>query len=401
MEQDLYAVLGVGPDVDDDGLRRAWRQVARRTHPDVGGDRAEFEQAREAYEILTAPDRRRAYDRSRAAAAGQAGPSSGANDPLHSMVTLLMSLNRMERAVADLRQELDSASIETLVNDSARLADAETRLAALYAEFARQCEMLGVPMFDPRQAASGHGEHHAAATARTPSESALNGRVGTQTPRDVTAAWVFPDGSMLAYTSRNVHGVAVPDVAQAAKYNVGPRRILDAVRPDDPWLVVPPPMMTDADPRRFFVGPRWLRRRPVTAAALGTLSGFLTSAAVTHADAGSFAGRVGLANVAVAVVVFTIMWLSWPGRLVLVAVTRPTKRPLQAALLGAVSAAPVLVVAGWWSVPLVLAGTCIGVFATAAFDRIATIARKIRRDAQIVVRHTRRRWKNAIRSRRT
>src|SRR4051812_33395497 len=61
---DYYVVLGIAEDADDETIRRAFRALARRYHPDVGAGSSpvEFHRAREAYETLADPDRRRRYD---------------------------------------------------------------------------------------------------------------------------------------------------------------------------------------------------------------------------------------------------------------------------------------------------------------------------------------------------
>jgi curved DNA-binding protein CbpA len=64
-DADLYAVLGVGADVDDAGLRRAWRALSLRWHPDRKGDTARFQAIAAAYEVLSDPAARAAYDRRR------------------------------------------------------------------------------------------------------------------------------------------------------------------------------------------------------------------------------------------------------------------------------------------------------------------------------------------------
>jgi curved DNA-binding protein CbpA len=60
-----YAVLGIAEDADEDTIRSAFRALARRYHPDVGAGSSpvEFQRAREAYETLADPERRRWYDR--------------------------------------------------------------------------------------------------------------------------------------------------------------------------------------------------------------------------------------------------------------------------------------------------------------------------------------------------
>jgi curved DNA-binding protein CbpA len=59
-----YVVLGIAEDADEETIRSAFRALARRYHPDVGAGSspARFQRAREAYETLVDPERRRQYD---------------------------------------------------------------------------------------------------------------------------------------------------------------------------------------------------------------------------------------------------------------------------------------------------------------------------------------------------
>ena len=63
---DLYIVLGVDRDATVADIKRAYRRLARRFHPDINpGDReaaARFREIVDAYETLTDPERRRRYD---------------------------------------------------------------------------------------------------------------------------------------------------------------------------------------------------------------------------------------------------------------------------------------------------------------------------------------------------
>jgi hypothetical protein len=82
---DYYALLGVHAAADDEELRRAWRQLALRWHPDRAGQRATamFQQISTAYAVLSDPITRAAYDRRRRAAdpTGASEPRSAAVSP--------------------------------------------------------------------------------------------------------------------------------------------------------------------------------------------------------------------------------------------------------------------------------------------------------------------------------
>ncbi len=79
--RDYYEILDLDKDASQDDIKRAYRQLAKKYHPDLNPDDNEaeknFKEATEAYEILGDPDKRSKYDRF-----GHAGvdPQSGSGD---------------------------------------------------------------------------------------------------------------------------------------------------------------------------------------------------------------------------------------------------------------------------------------------------------------------------------
>src|SRR5260221_8134125 len=75
-KRDYYEVLGVSRSSGDDEIKKAFRRLAKQYHPDANneqGAEARFIEINEAYEVLSDPQKRVAYDRY-----GHAGVANGA-----------------------------------------------------------------------------------------------------------------------------------------------------------------------------------------------------------------------------------------------------------------------------------------------------------------------------------
>jgi molecular chaperone DnaJ len=65
MSRDYYEVLGVSRDASQEEIKRAYRQLARKYHPDVSSEQdaeESFKEVNSAYEVLSDPDKRRMYN---------------------------------------------------------------------------------------------------------------------------------------------------------------------------------------------------------------------------------------------------------------------------------------------------------------------------------------------------
>src|SRR5438093_2159518 len=97
-KRDYYEVLGILKSASEADVKKAYRRLARKLHPDVNpGDKTsqkKFQEVQEAYDVLKDAEKRRAYDRFGHAAAspgfdpeaaggfgGGAGPFGGGESP--------------------------------------------------------------------------------------------------------------------------------------------------------------------------------------------------------------------------------------------------------------------------------------------------------------------------------
>ena len=98
--RDYYDVLGVAPNAGAEEIKRAYRQLARRYHPDISGDErgAAFKELARAYDVLRDPSRRSRYDASLIPGSAEAGTSWFSDEIAIDFPSVASVLDRMRDA---------------------------------------------------------------------------------------------------------------------------------------------------------------------------------------------------------------------------------------------------------------------------------------------------------------
>src|SRR3989338_8485432 len=63
MTKDYYKILGIAKGASEEDVKKAYRKLAHKFHPDKGGDAGRFKEISEAYQILSSRDKRAQYDK--------------------------------------------------------------------------------------------------------------------------------------------------------------------------------------------------------------------------------------------------------------------------------------------------------------------------------------------------
>jgi len=168
-KRDYYTVLGINRDATEEEIRKAYRKLAMKHHPDRNPDdkasEEKFKEAKEAYEVLTDPKKRPAYDQFGHAGVEQGagfgagrGPDGfgGFSDAFGDIFGEIFGAQRRSGGNgvyrgADLRYNLELG-----LEEAARGTEAKIRIPTL--EACATCHGSGAkPGTQPKQCATCHG----------------------------------------------------------------------------------------------------------------------------------------------------------------------------------------------------------------------------------------------------
>ena len=107
-KRDYYDVLGVPKEADDAEIKRAYRELARKFHPDLNPEGAEqFKQINEAYAVLSEPRERSRYDRWGHEGEGSGGGFSSVVDAAQEVINDVLRRRKTKVRGRDLRYTLE------------------------------------------------------------------------------------------------------------------------------------------------------------------------------------------------------------------------------------------------------------------------------------------------------
>jgi DnaJ-class molecular chaperone len=138
---DYYSLLGLSRDATEADIKAAYRRLAKQYHPDSGAppDVARFHDIQRAYETLSDPERRRAYDRGGAPPSGPpVSWTGGFTEPLVPFREVA------RRRPTPMEPDVD---VDIVVSRDEAERGAEAVLEVPYDEVCRTCGGIGLDFF--------------------------------------------------------------------------------------------------------------------------------------------------------------------------------------------------------------------------------------------------------------
>lgn len=160
-----YMILGVSSTESDSGIRAAYRDLAKRLHPDVAGEQATrtFQEVSEAYNVLSDPQRRREYNNKLNRAADHGAVISVRRSPPQPVVREPVALLGNRDSIRPSFEAMYDRFLRNFtgigVPKSEQLESLNFEVLLTPEEASRGCVVpIGVPVFSrcPRCGGSGH-----------------------------------------------------------------------------------------------------------------------------------------------------------------------------------------------------------------------------------------------------
>ena len=121
-KRDYYEVLGVDRNADAATIKKAYRKLAKKYHPDANNNdpNAEklFKEVTEAYSVLSDPEKKKMYDQFGHAAFDQSGQSTISTDLLHFRKALIRKRQRELLPVDSVVVSVGVALVRTVIRNS-------------------------------------------------------------------------------------------------------------------------------------------------------------------------------------------------------------------------------------------------------------------------------------------
>ncbi|MCA1738252.1 MAG: molecular chaperone DnaJ [Actinobacteria bacterium] len=158
--RDLYKVLGVGKEASQEEIRRAYKRLARKYHPDANREdpKAEerFKEVQHAYDVLSNPEKRREFDEGPRAYFGAGAPAGGRVDPNFSDLSDLFGsfgdvFGGAARRGARTTQRGEDVTVSVNLKFKDALEGVTTRIAAPVEEKCRRCGGSGAAVGTARR----------------------------------------------------------------------------------------------------------------------------------------------------------------------------------------------------------------------------------------------------------
>lgn len=119
----LYDDLELQPDCSFDDIKQQYRTLAKKHHPDLGGDAEIFKRIKFAYEVLSDPDRRKHYDETKNTHSGPSIRAEAINTLANIFFSIIPNFNCNEgNLIESMRNEVTNlknrANADSLINES-------------------------------------------------------------------------------------------------------------------------------------------------------------------------------------------------------------------------------------------------------------------------------------------